>query len=75
LNITAPGSSCGSEFVLRASASSRAMPSVVRAPRPSHSPARAARHHQTAATYTSVFVSAAAAPATETIASAVAAPP
>ncbi len=75
LNITAPGSSCGSEFVLRASASSRAMPSVVRAPRPSHSPASAARHHQTAATYTSVFVSAAVAPTTETIASAVAAPP
>ena len=51
LNITAPGSSSGSELVLRASASRRAMPSVRRSGRrPSHSPASAATHHQTAAT-------------------------
>ena len=75
LNITAPGSSCGSELVLRASASRRAMPSVVARRRPSHRPTRAATHHQTAATYTSVLVSARVAPTTETTASAVAAPP
>ena len=51
------------------------MPSVVAGRRPSHRPTSAATHHQTAATYTSVLVSARVAPTTETTASAVAAPP
>ena len=38
------------------------MPSVVSSRRPSHRPASTATHHQTAATYTSVFVSARVAP-------------
>ena len=50
LNMTAPGSSSGSEFVLRASASRRPMPSVVSSLRPSHRPASTATHHHTAAT-------------------------
>ena len=50
LNITAPGSSSGSEFVERAFASRRPMPSLVSGRRPSQSPTSAATHHQTAAT-------------------------
>ena len=49
------------------------MPSVVSGRRPSQRPASTATHHQTAATYTSVFVSARVAPTMETMASAVAA--
>ena len=50
LNITVPGSSCGSVLVRRASASSVAIPEVVASRRPSHRPARVATHHQIAAT-------------------------
>ena len=51
------------------------MPGVGSSRRPIHSPASVARHHQIAATYTSVLVSAREAPATETTARAVAEPP
>ena len=75
LNMIAAGSSSGSDLVLRASASRRPIPSLVSSRRPSHRPARTATHHQTAATYTSVFVSARVAPAMDTTASTVAAAP
>ncbi len=50
LNITAPGSCSGSVLVRRASASRPAIPALASGVRPSQSPARAATHHQTAAT-------------------------
>ena len=50
LNRMVPGSSSGSAFVLRADASSSAMPGVGASRRPIQSPASVARHHQIAAT-------------------------
>ena len=50
LNSTVPGSSSGSELVLRASTSRVAIPGVVLGRRPSQSPTSEATHHQIAAT-------------------------